>query len=108
MVLVVVLKKLRWAKKRNRLAISRMVIPSLVPPLILFLFATEVLVQLAQPFAHLSHMVVHIPQVFPHLPQPFSLLGASGSLLPFSTTVSACHDVSTSSLVCAVCRRVDA
>jgi hypothetical protein len=85
-----------------------MVIPSLVPPFVLFLFATEVLIQLAQPFAHLSHMVVHISQVFPHLPQPFSLLGAPGSLLPFSTAVSACHDLSTSSLVCTVCQRVDA
>jgi hypothetical protein len=85
-----------------------MVIPSLVPPLVLFLFTTEVLVQLAQPFAHLSQVVFHLPQVFPHLPQPFSLLGALGSLLPFSTMVSARYDVSTSSLVCAVCQRVDA
>jgi len=85
-----------------------MVIPSLVPPLVLFLFTTEVLVQLAQPFAHLSQVVFHLRQVFPHLPQPFSLLGALGSLLPFSTMVSACYDVSTSSLACAACRRVDA
>jgi len=69
-----------------------MVIPSFVPPLVLFLFATEMLVQLAQPFAHLSEVVVHIPQVLPHLPQPFSLLDALGSLL----ALSACHDGSTS------------
>jgi hypothetical protein len=69
-----------------------MVIPSFVPPPVLFLFATEVLVQLAQLFAHLSQVVVHIPQVLSHLPQPFSLLGALGSLL----ALSACHDGSTS------------
>jgi hypothetical protein len=69
-----------------------MVIPSLVPLLVLFFFAAEVLVQLAQPFAHLSQVVVHLPQVFPHLPQPFSLLDALGSLL----ALSACHDGSTS------------
>jgi hypothetical protein len=60
------------------LAIPRTVIPSFVPPPVLFLFATEVVVQ--------------VPQVFSHLPQSFSQLGALRSLL----ALLACHERSTS------------
>jgi hypothetical protein len=74
---------LSWkvGEKPNGLSLPRTVIPSFVPPLVDFCFATEVLVQTAQPSAHLSEVIVHFPHVFSHLPQPFSLLGTLRSRL---------------------------